>query len=97
MAVANEAQRRFRRKVSWGARAGEHKLAFTTLAAPAMTRLRMPERQVLDTLVAGGVARSRAEALKWCVRLVGKHSEDWLAELREAMEAVDQVRRQGPD
>ena len=37
-----------------------------------MTRLRQPERLVLDTLVAAGVARSRSEALAWSVRLVGK-------------------------
>jgi hypothetical protein len=62
-----------------------------------MTRLRQPQRLVLDTLVAAGVARSRSEALAWCVRLVGQHSEDWLAELREAMENVERVRGQGPD
>jgi hypothetical protein len=96
MTIAHEAQRRFRRRVSWGARVVDQKMRFTTFSAPAMTRLRMPERKVLDTLIAGGVARSRAEALKWCVRLVGRHSEEWLSELREAMEAVDKVRRQGP-
>ena len=96
MAIAQEAQHRFRRKVSWAARAGDQLDLFTTLAAPAMTRLRMPERKVLDTLVDAGVARSRAEALKWCVRLVGKHSEAWLAELREAMAKVEEVRREGP-
>ncbi len=62
-----------------------------------MTRLRQPERLVLDTLVAANVARSRADALAWCVRLVGEHSDDWLAELREAMTAVDDVRAKGPD
>lgn len=96
MAIAQDAQRRFRRKVSWAARSGDQVELFTTLAAPAMTRLRMPERKVLDTLVEAGVARSRAEALKWCVRLVGKHSEDWLSELREAMAKVEEVRREGP-
>ena len=61
-----------------------------------MTRLRQPERMVLDTLVDAGVARSRREALAWCVRLVGQHEEDWLAELREAMHTVDEVRSKGP-
>jgi hypothetical protein len=70
---------------------------FTHLAVPVMTRLRQPERQVLDTLVDAGVARSRADALAWCVRLVGKHAEEWLTELREAMEKVEQVRAQGPE
>jgi len=61
-----------------------------------MTRLRLPERQVLDTLVDAGVARSRADALAWCVRLVGQHEDDWLAELRTAMESVADVRAKGP-
>ena len=61
-----------------------------------MTRLRQPERQVLDTLVESGVARSRADALAWCVRLVGEHTEDWLDRLREAMTSVQQLRDEGP-
>ena len=69
----------------------------TTLSVPVMTRLRQPERQVLDTLVDAGVARSRSDALAWCVRLVGEHADDWLAQLREAMQAVERVRSQGPD
>ena len=62
-----------------------------------MTRLRQPERQVLDTLVDAGVARSRSEALAWCVKLVGEHTNDWLGELRDAMTKVEDLRRQGPD
>jgi hypothetical protein len=96
MAIAREAQRRFGRTVSWGAILGDHKVLFTHLAVPVMTRLRQPQRQVLDTLVDAGVARSRADALQWCVRLVGKHEDDWLAELRSAMEKVQEVREQGP-
>ena len=57
--IAREAERRFRRKVAWGASCGDETRVFTTLSLPVMTRLRMPERSVLDTLVAGGVARSR--------------------------------------
>ena len=30
------------------------------------------------------VARSRADALAWCVQLVGQHEDDWLTELRDA-------------
>ncbi|NKE60541.1 hypothetical protein FXN61_28640, partial [Lentzea sp. PSKA42] len=56
-----------------------------------------PERQVLDTLVAAGVARSRADALAWAVRLVGEHADTWLGELRDAMSKVDDLRSQGPD
>ena len=61
-----------------------------------MTRLRQPQRLVLDTLVDAGVARSRSEALAWCVRLVGQHEEDWLAELRDAIDKVADVRDKGP-
>jgi hypothetical protein len=94
--IAREAQHRYGRKVAWGATAGGSRQLFTHLAVPVMTRLRQPERQVLDTLVDSGVARSRAEALAWSVRLVGEHAEAWLAELRQAMEAVQKVRDQGP-
>ncbi len=71
-------------------------MVFTHLAVPVMTRLRQPERVVLDTLVEAGVARSRADALAWCVRLVGEHTEDWLAQLREAMTSVQKLRDEGP-
>ena len=99
MAIAEEAQQRFERKVSWGVRlAGieDQTALFTHVAAPVMTRLRQPQRLVLDTLVDAGVARSRADALAWCVRLVGQHEEDWLGELRQAMESVADVRAKGP-
>src|ERR1700693_2687121 len=69
--IAREAERHFRRKVAWGARSGDQVKVFTTLSVPVMTRLRMTERSILDTLVAGGVGRSRSDALAWCVRLVG--------------------------
>lgn len=94
--IAREAERRFDRKVSWGARCGDTRALFTNVAAPVMTRLRQPERQVLDTLVEAGVARSRADALGWCVRLVGEHAEDWLGQLREAMTSVQKLRQEGP-
>lgn len=95
--IARELEHQTRRKVAWGAVCGDRRELFTTLAAPVMTRLRQPERQVLDTLVDAGVARSRADALAWCVRLVGQHTEAWLAELRHALTAVDEVRRRGPE
>jgi hypothetical protein len=95
--VAQQAERRYQRKVSWGAACGESRELFTTLSAPVMTRLRQPQRQVLDTLVDAGVARSRSEALAWCVRLVGEHAEAWLAELRQAMEQVEGLRARGPE
>ncbi len=97
IAVARDAEHRFRRKVSWGVECGGERALFTHVAAPVMTRLRQPERQVLDTLIAGGVARSRSDALAWCVRLVQRHTDDWLTELRESLEHVQRVRAQGPD
>jgi hypothetical protein len=97
MRVADEAQHRFGRSVSWGVRCADQRQLFTTLSVPAMTRLRMPERQVLDTLVEAGVARSRSHALAWCVRLVANHQDDWLADLREALQKVEAVRADGPD
>jgi len=96
MRVADEAERRFGRKVSWGAVCGDQRHLFTTVSVPAMTRLRMPERRVLDTLVEAGVARSRSHALAWCVRLVAERQEDWLADLREALTHVEAVRGEGP-
>jgi hypothetical protein len=96
MAIADEAAHRFGRKVAWGAECGQTRQLFTVMSVPVMTRLRQPERLVLDTLVDAGVARSRSEALAWCVRLVGRHADDWLGELREAMTAVQRVREQGP-
>jgi hypothetical protein len=94
--IAREAEHRFRRKVSWGARCGGRAVMFTTLSVPVMTRLRQPQRRVLDTLVDAGVARSRSEALAWCVKLVGEHEDSWLADLREALRHVEQVRSGGP-
>lgn len=96
MAIAEEAQYRFRRKVSWGARCGDVERHFTTVALPVMTRLRKRERAVLDTLVEAGVARSRSHALAWCVRLVGDNQSEWIGELRGALSEVEKVRSQGP-
>jgi hypothetical protein len=94
--IAQQLEHRYRRKVAWGATCGHRQEIFTSVAAPAMTRLRQPERQVLDTLVDAGVARSRSEALAWCVRLVGEHADEWLTQLRDALGAVETLRRQGP-
>jgi len=96
IAIAKEAERKFGRKVAWGARCGTVTEMFTTLSVPVMTRLRQSERRVLDTLVDAGVARSRSDALAWCVRLTGEHADAWLAELREALRRVEEVRAQGP-
>ncbi|OBK71000.1 hypothetical protein [Mycobacterium sp. 1274761.0] len=98
MHIAEEAQDRYGRKVSWGVEVGDppERILFTHIAVPVMTRLRQTERQVLDTLVDAGVARSRSDALAWSVKLVGEHADEWLTKLREAMRNVDDLRSQGP-
>lgn len=94
--IAAEAEHRFGRKVSWGVECNGRRVMFTTFTVPVMTRLRQSERLVLDTLVDAGVARSRSDALSWCVRLVGEHQDSWLADLRTALRKVEQVRGEGP-
>ncbi|MFF0488954.1 hypothetical protein ACFYTQ_08010 [Nocardia sp. NPDC004068] len=96
MQIAQEAQARYGRSVAWGVSVEGERIMFTHLAVPVMTRLRQPERKVLDTLVDAGVARSRADALAWTVKLAGKHAEEWLEELRSAMRKVDGLRAEGP-
>jgi hypothetical protein len=96
MKIANEAEEKFNRKVSWAVEVGGDRRLFTHVALPVMTRLRLKERSVLDTLVAAGVARSRADALAWCVRLVGQHEADWLKDLEDALAHVKNVRSEGP-
>src|SRR5580658_2259448 len=96
MEIAREAEHRFRRKVSWGVTCADASEMFTTLSVPVMTRLRQPERRVLDTLVDAGVARSRSDALAWCVRLTGENADSWLSRLRAALRQVEEVRDQGP-
>ncbi|MQY13636.1 hypothetical protein SRB5_37860 [Streptomyces sp. RB5] len=97
MDVARRAEERYGRTVSWGVECGPARVVFTNVAAPVMTRLRQPQRQVLDTLIAGGVARSRSEALAWCVRLVERNADSWLTELQDSLEQVRRVRERGPD
>ena len=96
MRIAAEVEARFLRKVSWGVRLGEVEQRFTSVSVPVMSRLRIDERLVLDALIDGGLARTRSEALNWCVRLVGRHQREWLDELREAAAAVERVRDKGP-
>ena len=100
MRIADEAQDKYGRKVSWGVEVGSgesaERILFTHIAVPVMTRLRQPERQVLDTLVDAGIARSRSDALAWSVKLVGEHTDEWLTKLRDAMRNVDDLRSEGP-
>ncbi|MDH4144590.1 MAG: hypothetical protein OEY23_05400 [Acidimicrobiia bacterium] len=97
IATATEAELTWQRKVSWAVECGEVQVRYTTASVPVMTRLRIDERLVLDTLIDAGVARSRSEALGWCVRLVGQHQGDWIARLRQAVQSVEEVRADGPE
>src|SRR3954468_17882187 len=94
--IADEAELRFGRKVAWGVAIDGERYLFTHLAVPVMTRLRQSERAVLDTLIDAGVARSRSDALSWCVRMVDAHQGEWIQELRDALVHVEEVRRRGP-
>jgi len=96
IAIAKELESSTGRKVTWGATCGGTTEIFTRLSVPVMTRLTQPQRVVLDTLVEAGVARSRSDALAWCVRLVAQHQGEWLADLDSAMTAVRKVREEGP-
>lgn len=96
MKIADAAQQRFQRHVSWETMCGEVEELFTNASVPVMTRLRFDQRQVLDTLIDTGVARSRSEALAWCVAQVGQHQSEWIDRLREAMSEVERIRSQGP-
>jgi hypothetical protein len=96
MAIADQVESRFGRKVSWGVAQGDITSLFTTYSPPIATRLRLSERAVLDTLVSAGVARSRSDALGWCVKLVARHEADWLSELRNALVDVERIRDSGP-
>ena len=94
--IADEARQRFGKNLAWGAKVGDQTALFTHMAVPVMTRLRLPERELLDTLVRSGVARSRSHALAWCVRLVGDNKGDWITQLRDALVHVQKVRDEGP-
>ena len=96
MRIADEAEHRFGRKVSWGVTIGNLTVLYTTVSVPVMTRLRQPERVVLDTLVDAGVARSRSDALAWCVKLVGANQSEWIQGLQDALTHVEKVRAEGP-
>ena len=96
MHVADEAEALWGRKVSWGATCGDRTELFTTQSVPVMTRLRMAERDGLDTMSDAGVAGSRSEALAGCVSMVGRHEQEWIEHLREETAKVDAVRAEGP-
>ena len=95
--IADEAEHLFGKKVSWGCRCDGLERRFTVANVPVMTRLLLDERQVLDTLIDAGIARSRSEALSWCVKLVGANQREWIDQLREAVSGVEKVRAAGPE
>lgn len=92
MKQARELQSKLGRSVAWGMRAGASEALFSTRSVPVMTRLGRTERDVLDTLVAAGVADTRSAALAYAVRAFAAEHTDWLDEVREAIAQVDQVR-----
>src|SRR5918999_1236507 len=78
IAIAREAEHHFGRKVSWGVESAGHREMFTTLSVPVMTRLRQPERRVLDTLVEAGGGRSRRDAPALGVGLLREKHDGWV-------------------
>jgi hypothetical protein len=92
MKLARELQPKLGRSVAWGMRAGGSEALFSTRSAPVMTRLGRAERDVLDTLVAAGVADTRSAALAYAVRAFAAEHADWLDEVRDAIAQVEQVR-----
>ena len=94
--IALRAQAQYLRQVSWAVTCGDQSRAYTVASVPVMTRLHMDERQVLDTLIDAGVARSRSEALAWSVRLVAENEAEWIDKLRSAMTEVEELRKEGP-
>jgi len=97
MRIAEEAQARWGRVVSWGVECGEVEAVFTHASVPVMTRLKLDQRAVLDTLIRSGVAGSRSEALAWCVEQVSEHQGEWIDRLRDAMTEVERIRSEGPE
>lgn len=96
ISVAQRAEQQFQRSVSWAVDCGEVSGSFTRTSVPVMTRLHLEDRQLLDTLIDAGVARSRSEAMAWCVRLVADNEADWIEELRAAMTDLEASRTKGP-
>ena len=73
--MARQAEARYDRPISWGATSGATTEHFTTVRTVVATRLGRDHRQVLDDLVAAGIAKHRGAALRWCVDLVQQNEE----------------------
>lgn len=97
IAVAQQAEARYARPISWGATAGATTSRFTTVHARVGTRLGLEHRKVLDNLVAAGIGRHRGEALAWCVDLVQQNEEAWLTRLKEALDTLGQTAADSPN
>lgn len=96
ISVAQRAEQQFQRSVSWAVTCGDVNASFTRASVPVMTRLHLEDRRLLDTLIDAGVARSRSEAMAWCVRLVADNEAEWIDELRAAMTDLEATRTKGP-
>ena len=70
--------------VAYGARCGQVTAYFTSRRVPMMTRLGRAEQDVLDTLISGGVARNRSQAINLAIQSFSRGRRDWLLQLREA-------------
>ncbi|NJN15211.1 MAG: hypothetical protein HC822_02345 [Oscillochloris sp.] len=92
MQLAAEIQRAVGLPVAWGMRVGDVEVLFTSRTVPVMTRLNRLERDVLDTLVAAGVADTRSSALAYVVRTFALEHGSWLEEVRGAIAEVSRVR-----
>ena len=96
IAVAQQAERRYGRPISWGATSGSTTRRFTTVHARVGTRLGLEHRHLLDTLVRSGIAENRGHALAWCVDLVRQNEEEWLTRLQDAVTNLDATAAEGP-
>ncbi|GAB4210644.1 MAG: hypothetical protein OHK0022_44070 [Roseiflexaceae bacterium] len=92
MRLARDLQAATGRPVAWGMRVGTSEELFTSRTVPVMTRLGRAERELLDTLVAAGVAETRSAALGYVVRAFAAEHGEWLAEMRAAITQMHAVR-----
>lgn len=93
MKLAREIQRTAGLPVAWALRVGASEMLFTSRTAPVMTRLDRREREVLDTLVATGIAETRSAALAYVVRAFAAEHAAWMEEARQALRGVEAVRK----
>lgn len=90
--LARDLQAAAGRPVAWGLRIGATEVLFTSRTVPVMTRLGRAERELLDTLVAAGVAETRSAALGYVVRAFAAEHSEWLADMRAAIAQMHSVR-----